>query len=142
MNRHAAEGIRTIGGFDGGRIGGETTGWRFFGHYHLGESISQAWINMALEEYECNAPVMLAYGTSENNAAETLFDGRFTKTRVHANWAIAVEPLTEELLAPRGCCRRAIRPPCIDMTHAECEASGGEPLDCGKRSAEHYEDCR
>lgn len=142
MTAGVADGIRTVSGFDGGRMGGQVTGWRFFGHYHTGESISQAWFNMGLEEYSCNVPIMVAYGTTEEDAAHTLFDGRFTQAPVNASWALASEPLTERLLAPRGCCLFTVDGvSCTEVTHSECEALGGQPLDCGTNCAEHFDHC-
>ncbi len=142
MNEHVADGVRAVGGFDGCLVGGTQTGWRFFGHYHNDESFSQAWIAMGLEEYECNMPIVVAYGSDEDDAARTLFDGRFTSVRGETGWVMAVEPITEEHLEPRACCM----PPGADRTctmksHFDCEASGGEPLDCGTSCLVEWEKC-
>jgi hypothetical protein len=143
MNSHVADGVRTIGGFDGGRVGGQVTGWRFFGHYHAGESISQSWFAMGLEEYDCNVPIMVAYGTDEEDAAGVLFDGRFTARRGRTGWAVAAEPVTDRFLEPRACCLpTAAGPPCVELTHKECIDLGGEPLDCGNTCEEHGEKCQ
>lgn len=142
MSAGVADGLRTVGGFDGGRIGGQVTGWRFFGHYHKGESISQAWFNMGLEEFDCNVPIMVAYGTTEQDAAATLFDGRFSHSRAGTGWAIAVEPITERYLEPRACClNTSVGPTCVELNHADCEAFGGLPLDCGTTCEEHWKGC-
>ena len=59
-------------------MGSSNGGWRFFGHYNSGESISQSWVSAALEECDCNHPVMAAYGATEEEAANTMLDGRFS----------------------------------------------------------------
>lgn len=142
MNSHVANGIRTVAGYDGGRIGGQVTGWRFFGHYHKGESVSQAWFNTGLEEYDCNVPIMVAYGSDEQEAAAILFDGRFSQTRASTGWAMAAEPVTERYLEPRGCCLNTVTgPTCVELDHADCEAFGGLPLDCGTNCEEHGKQC-
>ena len=91
MNHHVADGIRTVCGVDGAGVGWDRGGWRFFGSYHRGESISQSWYNALIEECDCNHPVVLAYGSTETEAASTLFDGRFTKTRGGTGWVMACE---------------------------------------------------
>jgi hypothetical protein len=142
MSPGVADGLRTVGGFDGGRVGGQVTGWRFFGHYHKGESISQAWFNMGLEEFDCNVPIVVAYGNTEQDAAATLFDGRFSHASAGTGWAIAAEPITERYLQPRGCClNTSVGPTCVELDHADCEAFGGLPLDCGTNCAEHGKQC-
>jgi hypothetical protein len=133
LNEEVADGIRMVGGYDGGRTGWRISGWRFFKHYNLGDSVGQAWMSMALEENECHAPVVVAYGWNEVDARRTLFDGRFSKTRAAGDCAVVSGPLTEKLLEPRGCCLETPGPivirTCEEMTHTECEAAGGEPLD-------------
>ena len=96
MNSHVADGIRTVCGIDGQSVGYDRCGWRFFGSYHRGESISQSWINAALEECACNHPVILAYGGTEDEAASTLFDGRLTTQRAGTGWVIALEAWVDE----------------------------------------------
>ena len=90
MSAHVADGIRTVCGSDGVYSGADRGGWRLFGDYHKGESISQSWINSLLTECTCNHPVVVAYGSTEAEAASTLFDGRFTKTRGGTGWVIAL----------------------------------------------------
>jgi hypothetical protein len=142
MTSHIADGVRTIAGFDGCRWGDKVTGWRFFGYYNQGESISQAWINMALDEAECHMPVVVAYGATEEEAAGILFDGRFSTLRGNTGWAVAVEPITEEHLAPRPCCLSIPGvAQCLMLTYTECRANGGEPLDCGMTCEEDGEYC-
>ena len=119
------------------------TGWRFFGHYHAGESISQSWIAMGLEEYDCNMPIMVAYGEDEEDAASVLFDGRFSTVRGRTGWAMAVEPVTERHLEPRACCiATSAGPSCVELTHSQCDAEGGQPLDCGNTCEEFGEKCQ
>ena len=80
MNEHIADGVRTICGADGVLAGAHMNGLKFFNKYRFGESISQAWFDMILDECTCNIPVTVAYGSTEDEAAINLFDGRFTKT--------------------------------------------------------------
>jgi len=91
MNHHVADGIRTVCGVDGAFTGWDRGGWRFFGSYNRGDSISQSWYNACIEECDCNHPVVLGYGSTEAEAAATLFDGRFTKTRGGTGWVMACE---------------------------------------------------
>jgi hypothetical protein len=143
MNSHVADGVRTIGGFDGSRCGGDVTGWRFFGHYHAGESVSQAWFATGLEEYECNMPIVVAYGDTEKDAASILFDGRFSARAAGTGWYIAAEPITEAHLEARACCvHSSSGPSCVELSHADCEANGGQPLNCGDTCEEFAEVCQ
>jgi hypothetical protein len=147
LNDEVADGIRTAAGFDGGRTGWHVTGWRFFGSYNRGESVSQSWINMALEENECHAPIVVAYGATKQDAAETLFDGRFSKTRAAGNCAMASGPQTEKLLEPRACCMYDNSGPassysCVELPHHECELAGGFPLDPCTNCAEDSKGCK
>ena len=96
MNGHVADGIRTVCGADGTGHGYDRGGWRFFGSYHRGESISQSWINSLLTESELNHPVVMAYGSTEEEAAATLLDGRFTKTRGGTGWVVGILAWVEE----------------------------------------------
>jgi hypothetical protein len=102
MNGHVADGIRTICGHDGDGAGADRSGWRFFGYYHLGDSISQSWFNEMLKENPCQHPVVIAYGSTLDEAAETLYDGRLSKERGGKGWVIAVE--TWIVNPPEGLC--------------------------------------
>jgi hypothetical protein len=120
MNKHVADGIRTICGADGEARGAHMSGLEFFGYYHKGESISQAWSNMALDECTCNMPVTVAYGSTEDEAASILFDGRFTKDRGNKGWVIAAELITEHLATHQACC---VAGSCKDVPLEECEGT-------------------
>jgi hypothetical protein len=102
MNYHVADGIRTVCGHDGAGAGADRSGWRFFGHYHDGDSISQSWFNEMLEENPCQHPVVIAYGSTLDEAAGTLFDGRFSEERGGKGWVVAVETWIVNL--PEGYC--------------------------------------
>lgn len=104
MNSHVADGIRTICGYDSGAAGYHSNGFKFFESYHKGDSISQSWFNMGLRESLSNIPVVVSYGSNEAEAAATLFDGRFTKTRGDTGWIIAAELVTDHLIAHQACC--------------------------------------
>ena len=119
MNEHVADGIRTICGADGPATGAHMSGLKFFANYHKGESISQAWFNMALDECTCNMPVTVAYGSTEYEATINLFDGRFTKDLAGTGWVIAAELITEHFTTHRACCLAAGK--CIDVTYEECK---------------------
>jgi hypothetical protein len=118
MNSHVADGIRTVCGGDGELAGTHFTGLRFFKNYHLNESITQAWFDMQLEECTCNIPAVVAYGSTEDDAAATLFDGRFTKERGGTGWIIAAEVITKHLLTHQACCLPGGR--CIDAASDDC----------------------
>jgi hypothetical protein len=89
MNNHIADGIRTVCGHDSEMWGWDRLGWRFFGGYHLGDSISSSWMNGLMTECLLNHPVVLSYGNSEMNALEILLDGRFSKERAGNSWVAA-----------------------------------------------------
>ena len=59
---------------------------------------------MGLRESLSNIPVVVSYGSNEAEAAATLFDGRFTKTRGDTGWIIAAELITDHLTAHQACC--------------------------------------
>jgi len=119
MNWHVANGVRTICGADGVLAGMHMNGLVFFDHYHKGESVSQAWFNMLLKECTCNVPVIIAYGSTEDEAAANLFDGRFTKERGGTGWIIAAELVTEHLITHQACCVPGGT--CIDAAYEECK---------------------
>jgi hypothetical protein len=102
MNHHVAAGIRTVCGHDGAGAGADRSGWRFFGHYHNGESISESWFREMLDENPCQHPVVISYGSTLDEAAETLFDGRFSKERGGTGWYVAAEWWIVNL--PEGYC--------------------------------------
>ncbi len=118
MNGHIADGIRTICGADGPLAGSHMSGFKFFNMYRFGDSITQAWFDMIMDECTCNIPVTVAYGSTEDEAAINLFDGRFTKTRGGTGWIIAAELITEHLTTHQACC---VAPgTCIDASYEEC----------------------
>ncbi|MFC1857380.1 DUF6345 domain-containing protein [Thermodesulfobacteriota bacterium] len=81
MTARYVKGLRTICGVDGESVGLERDGWRFFGYYHKGNSISDAWALAVIDEYPQNAPATAAYGRTMQEAIETLFEGRFSVER-------------------------------------------------------------
>ncbi len=83
------DGLRTVSGFDGEYIGSDRNGWRFFGRYHQGQSLGDAWAFAAMDECPDNAPVTVAYGATEQEALSTLWDGRFSTNRASPLWAAA-----------------------------------------------------
>jgi hypothetical protein len=119
MNNHIADGIRTICGADGPSAGAHMSGLKFFNKYRYGESISQAWFDMVMDECTCNVPVTVAYGSTEEEAAINLFDGRFTKTPGSKGWVIAAELITEHLTTHQACCVAPGR--CIDVSYEDCK---------------------
>ena len=82
-------GIRTVCGADGEYLGNDRNGWRFFGRYHRGSSISDAWAFALIDECPDNAPVTVAYGATEQEALQTLFDGRFSTEAAAPAWSAA-----------------------------------------------------
>jgi hypothetical protein len=83
-----ADGLRTVCGSDGG-LGGDRGGWRYFGYYNKGESISDSWAFADLDEYVENCPVTAAFGSTTREALGTLLTGRFTDQRAEAK-AVAI----------------------------------------------------
>jgi hypothetical protein len=131
MNGHIADGIRTICGYDAGSEGYHSNGFKFFESYRKGDSISQSWFNMGLKESLRNIPVVVSYGTNEAEAATTLFDGKFTKTRGGTGWIIAAELITDHLVTHQACCLPEPDPDlgtyCINVSVSECISRGGIP---------------
>ncbi len=102
------DGIRTICGADGEYIGNDRNGWRFFGRYHQGNSLSDAWAFALIDECPDNAPVTVAYGVTEQEALEVLFDGRFSTEAAVPSWSVAslwvsLRPRSELLPERRDC---------------------------------------
>ncbi len=83
------DGLRTVSGHDGGHTGLDRSGWRFYGWYNKGASISDAWLLGQLDENVLNNPVTVAYGQDRQEALRTLLLGRFTTRRAEAEWAAA-----------------------------------------------------
>lgn len=83
------DGLRTVSGFDGEYLGNDRNGWRFFGRYHQGQSIGDAWAFAAIDECPDDAPVTVAYGATEQEALSALWDGGFSTNRTSALWAAA-----------------------------------------------------
>jgi hypothetical protein len=129
MNGHVADGIRTICGTDGSYAGTESDGFRFFQYYHQGDTISQAWFNMQLNINSENVPVVVAYGKTEEEAASTLFNWRFTKERAGTGWVVAAELITDHLKTHQACCLTepdsGANSICIDTSTSACTARSG-----------------
>ena len=81
-----ADGVRTVSGADGEYVAVDRNGWRFFGHYHKGDSISDAWTLALIDECLRNDPASVAFGGSRTEALATLLDGRITDERASAKW--------------------------------------------------------
>jgi hypothetical protein len=89
IRRAPANGVRTVCGVDGGASLLDRSGWRFFGHYNKGESISDAWAFAILDESVENCPATAAYGKTTDEAVECLLKGRFSNERAEAK-AVAI----------------------------------------------------
>lgn len=83
------DGLRTASGIDGEGVGLDRDGWRFFGRYNKGDSISDSWAFGVIDECPGNDPVTLAYGATFKETIETLIDGRFSLTKAEPIWCIA-----------------------------------------------------
>jgi hypothetical protein len=132
MNSHVADGIRTICGVDGpavGKAGAHVTGLPFFSHYHNGDSIIDSFFAQELAACDCNAPVTIAYGSTEDEAASTLFDGRFEKERAGRGFIIAAVVITPHLTQHQACCLP--NDECIDVPAYECTDQHGTPKGSG-----------
>jgi hypothetical protein len=81
------QGLRTACGMDGNADTSGQSGWRFFGPYNQGNSISDAWRRSAINESRTNAPVTVSYGATPIEALSTLLDGRFASERVEPLWS-------------------------------------------------------
>ncbi len=102
-----AGGVRTVCGIDGNATGLDRDGWRYFGYYNKGESVSDSWAFGYLDEYIENCPVTAAYGSTTREALGSLLTGRFTDQRAEAKavavsvWAgLAVPAPAERSVAP------------------------------------------
>ncbi len=84
-----ANGLRTACGVDGAASLLDRGGWRYFGHYNKGESISDSWAFALLDEYVENCPASAAYGNTIGEALESLLMGRFSDQKIQAK-AVAV----------------------------------------------------
>ena len=89
IRRAPARGLRTACGVDGVSSGLDRSGWRFFGYYNKGESISDSWAFASLDEYIENCPATAAYGKTTGEALESLLTGRFSDQGVEA-MAVAI----------------------------------------------------
>ena len=83
------DGVRTVCGSDGSASGVDRGGWRYFGYYNKGESVSDSWAFATLDEYIENCPVTAAYGSTTREALGSLLTGRFTDQRAEAK-AVAI----------------------------------------------------
>jgi hypothetical protein len=81
------DGVRTICGNDGGHAGLDRSGWRFFGYYNKGDSISEAWSISQIDETSGNCPATVAYGADRAAALDTLYTDRFSREPVKPAWA-------------------------------------------------------
>ncbi len=88
-----AGGIRTICGEDGEHTSLDRSGWRFFGYYNKGDSISDAWLMRDMDENPLNNPCTVAYGPTRTSAIDTLVNGRFDQRAAKPKW-IAVSVWT------------------------------------------------
>lgn len=82
-------GLRTACGIDGDFNANDRGGWRFFGYYNKGDSISDAWAMGMIDECDTNAPVTVSYGATPEEALGTLYKGRFSPDRARPTWATA-----------------------------------------------------
>ena len=82
-------GARTVCGVDGEGTGLDRDGWRFFGYYNKGNSIASSFMNAVIDECVRNEPVTVAYGSTPDEAAQILADGRFSLARSQPSWAFA-----------------------------------------------------
>jgi hypothetical protein len=82
-------GLRTVCGVDGGASLLDRGGWRFFGYYNKGESVSDSWAFALLDEFVENCPATATYGKTRGAALESLLQGRFVDKRAQAK-AVAV----------------------------------------------------
>ncbi len=64
-------------------------GWRFFGYYNKGESVSDSWALASLDEYIDNCQATAAYGKTTGEALESLLTGRFSDEKLEA-MAVAI----------------------------------------------------
>jgi len=80
-------GLRTACGTDGEETMLEGTAWEFFGYYNKGDSISDAWTMAMLDENFRQFPVTLAYGSSPEDALQSLRHGRFSDEPAAAKYA-------------------------------------------------------
>jgi len=72
-------GLRTVCGADGEAALWDRGGWRFFGHYNKGESISDSRAFAMLDEFVDNCPATAAYGKTTSEAvAISLWSGSKT----------------------------------------------------------------
>jgi hypothetical protein len=82
-------GLQTVCGVDGGASLLDRGGWRFFGYYNKGESISDSWALALLDEFVENCPATAAYGKTASEALDSLLHGRFTDEKAQAK-AVAI----------------------------------------------------
>jgi hypothetical protein len=82
-------GVRTVCGVDGGASLLDRGGWRFFGYYNKGDSISDAWALALLDEFIENCPATAAYGSTTAEALKTLSEGRFADQKAQPK-AVAI----------------------------------------------------
>jgi hypothetical protein len=84
-----ANGLRTVCGVDGVSSGLDRSGWRFFGYYNKGESVSDSWAFASLDEDFENCPATAAYGKTTGEALESLLRARFIEESAQSK-AVAV----------------------------------------------------
>ncbi|HRX86897.1 MAG TPA: DUF6345 domain-containing protein [Phycisphaerae bacterium] len=79
-------GIRTICGTDGEHTSLDRSGWRFYGRYNKGDSISDAWTLAQVDERPGNNAVTAAFAATRAEALTTLLESRFSTKRAGAAW--------------------------------------------------------
>jgi hypothetical protein len=89
IRRAPVNGVRTVSGVDGGASLLDRSGWRFFGHYNRGESVSDSWAFALLDEFIENCPATAGYGNTTQSAVESLLAGRFSDEKAQPN-AVAI----------------------------------------------------
>jgi hypothetical protein len=97
IRRAPVSGVRTVCGVDGGASLLDRSGWRFFGYYNKGESISDSWAFALLDESVENCPATAAYGKTRAEALESLFFGRFSDEKAQPK-AVAISVWGSERL--------------------------------------------
>lgn len=81
------EGLRTASGVDGPQGGVERLGWRFFGYYNKGDSISDSYAFAVHDEHIKLWPTTVAYSDSIKSALSSLSLGRFNTEKTERNAA-------------------------------------------------------
>ena len=91
MNGKIVSGLRMACGFDGNAVTGGRNGWRYYGWYNKGDSISDSWCFSGVDDNDINDPVSVSYGTTASDAIANLADGRFLTVKVESKFAASSE---------------------------------------------------